>query len=213
MSLPLEPPADVTDIREVQLLRDVLGTAAHDIGGLASALALRAETLGSADGQPLAAIATELRQLGRQLRQLRGPGGGELLAPTASGNIPSILALVERFGRGALGRGVSLVVQSVDQVVPPQQGDALTYGLLAVLRALREADLELPAVVHIVAAARDPDAVRIAVRVAGADGSPRPWPNRQLQWFDLAERLFRRAHLHATPAAVELEIIAPRVAS
>jgi hypothetical protein len=209
MSLPLQPPSDA---QETQLMRDVLGTAAHDIGGLASALALRAETIASADGQALAAIANELRQLGRQLRQLRGPGGGELLAPTASGNIPSILALVERFGRGALGRGVSLIVQSVDQVVPPAEGDALTYGLLAVLRALREADLELPAVVHIVAAAHEPDAVRITVRIAGADGSARPWPARQLQWLAVAERVFHRARLHVTHALDELELVAPRVA-
>lgn len=193
-------------------MRDVLGTAAHDIGGLASALALRAETIASADGQALAAIALELRLLGRQLRQLRGPGGGELLAPTASGNIPSILALVERFGRGALCRGISLIVQSVDQVVPPGAGDALTYGLLAVLRALRDAELERPAVVHIVAAAPAPDAVRITVRVAGVDGSMRPWPARQLQGFALADRVFHRARLHVTHATGELEIVAPRVA-
>lgn len=194
-------------------MRDVLGTAAHDIGGLASALALRAETLASADGQALASIANELRQLGRQLRQLRGPGGGEILAPTATGNIPSILALVERFGRGALGRGVSLVVHPVDQVVPPAAGDALTYGLLAVLRALRDAELERPAVVHIEAAGHAPDAVRITVRVAGADGSARPWPARQLQYFALADRVCQRAQLQVTHGTGGLEIVAPRVAS
>lgn len=194
-------------------MRDVLGAAAHDIGGLASALALRAEVLASADGRALASIADELRQLGRQLRQLRGPGGGELLAPTATGNIPSILTLVERFGRGALGRGVSLLAHPVDQVVPPAEGDALTYGLLAVLRALHDAELERPAVVRIEAAAHAPDAVCITVRVTGADGSARPWPTRQLQWFAVAERVFHRARLQVTHGTGELEIVAPRVAS
>lgn len=209
MSLPLQPPRD---IQEAQLIRDVLGTAAHDIGGLASALALRAETMASAESQALATIANELRHLGRQLRQLRGPGGGELLAPTASGSIPSILALVERFGRGALGRGMTLIVQSVDQVVPPVAGDALTYGLLAVLRAIREAELQRPAVVHVVATSPEPDVVRIAVRVTDADERARPWPDRQLQWLALAERLLDRAGLHVTHDTDGLLMVAPRVA-
>jgi len=205
MSLPPESPLDD---REAQLLRNLLGTAAHDLGGLASALSLRAESLTGDDGRALAAIADELRILGRQLRQLRGPSGAEQLAPVASGALLPLFVLLERFGRGVLGRGFTLVAHGVDHLVAPLHADALLYGLLAVLHAVRDADMALPAVVQ-VRALTDSAHVRVTVHVSGADGGARTFPLRQMQWIAVAERFLSRAGLLVTHHAGGMDIVVP----
>ena len=204
MSLPRLPEPDEGESR---LLRDILGTAAHDIGGLSSALALRAETLGGDEARAVGAIAAELRIIGRQLRHLRGGNGDERLMPTTSGALLQWWALMERFGRPALGRGFTLTGRVPEYAIAPAQAEALGYGVLALQHAIGSDEPLRPASVHVEAIEENAH-VRVQIRVHGADGVTREFPSRQAQWYQVAERAFRRGGLdvHAHASGVEIHI-------
>lgn len=124
---------------EAQLLRQVLSTAAHDLGGLSSALALRADVLAggipAADEAALRGVAAEVRALGRQLRVLRGPVGDDALAPAGGRTLAEWLALVERFGRPLLGRGGALAGSAGDGAFGGPAAAAQFHALLLVVLA------------------------------------------------------------------------------
>lgn len=168
-------PEKVPDVMglEVELLRDALGAAAHDLGGIASALALRVDTLGPAstpeDRRALGAIAEEARTLGRQLRQLRGPRGGDLLAPSRPGTLLTWWPLVERFGRALLGRGLALEASLDDAPISPEQSHALSFAILGLARGLRERELPRPGLVSLTSS-RDGGAVVVRMKLTGPAG-------------------------------------------
>lgn len=127
---------------EAALLRKVLDTVAHDLGGLASALALRADVMRHVAPEVSAtactAISNELRMLGAQLRELSGPRGGDTLSPTRAGSLEHWFGLLTRFAQPLLGRGAALR----GQVLPVQVGSVavheLTYIALALLHAIHD---------------------------------------------------------------------------
>jgi len=133
---------------EAELLRNLLATIAHDLGGLAGALALRADVMArlelATSASACAAIASELRTLAGQSRELSGPRGGDTLAPTRAGSLEHWFALVSRFAQPLLGRGVALRGEVLPVFVGGVTVHALTYMALAILHAIRE----LPASVH-----------------------------------------------------------------
>lgn len=163
---------------DAQLLREVLSTAAHDLGGLSSALSLRADVLAgslpAADEGAIRAVADEIRSLGRQLRMLRGPQGGDTLAPAAGRSFAEWFALAERFGRPLLGRGGALRGTIDDGAFDGARGTEGAYALLlAVLaccrmvrarRGVRSVDLHL-------LVRREPAAVEVTIRLTWGDGS------------------------------------------
>ncbi len=129
---------------EAELLRNVLDTATHDLGGLGSALALRADVMQrsapSAAATACSAIATELRSLGGQLRAISDPRGGGALSPAPLGSLQSWLSLISRFGQPLVGRGVVFNCELDDARVSSTAAYELTYIVLAVLHALRESE-------------------------------------------------------------------------
>jgi hypothetical protein len=126
-----------TDI-EAELLRSVLDIAAHDVGSISSALALHVDVLQrdpqGASIDAMAALASELRRLGRQLREMRGPSGAGQLAPSRAGALASVHERVLRFGRNLLGRGTTLQGATADGRLSDIDAHALTLLLLAVMR-------------------------------------------------------------------------------
>lgn len=129
---------------EVVLLRAVLETAAHDLGGLSGALAMHADALQlGAEGQGverLKRISGELRTLGRQLRELRGPVGGATLAPSRAGLVANWMTRTLRFGRVHLPRGTAFEGEVPDTVlsVSDESAHALTLVVFALLREMRD---------------------------------------------------------------------------
>lgn len=138
---------------EAELLRGVLSTTAHDLGGLASALSLRADVIeldaASEAGSALRRIATELRTLGHDVRAFRSSEGGDTLSPTRSGSLVEWLAGVMRYGRPVLPRGSTLDGVAPDATIEASAAHELTYIALAVLH-------------HIASVCTEP---RMAVRV------------------------------------------------
>jgi len=170
---------------EAMLLRSVIATAVHDLGGLASALLLRADVLERRTDDPgvaaLRSIATELRVLGEQLRALRVPEGRETLSPSRAGALAGWLERVRRFGKPLLGHGGMIDGQVHGDVhVDASDAHELTLVVLALLRDLHERWPEARIAVHITAQLLD-DHVRVLlgatmhgqpVTISEADGSP-----------------------------------------
>jgi hypothetical protein len=127
---------------EAELLRHVLDAVSHDLGGLSSALALRADvmerTLPSASATACSRIATELRVLGAQLRAISGPQGAETLSPTRTGSLELWFAMVSRFGQPLLRRGVALRGAVDDVTIGSLAAHELTFVMLGLLHAIRD---------------------------------------------------------------------------
>jgi hypothetical protein len=127
---------------EVVMLRNVIATTAHDIGGLASALLLRADVLehGTADTtvRAMRSIAAELRVLGQQLRALRAADGADTLAPSQNGAALHWAAGVTRFGVGLLPRGSAVDCKVDDTIIPHGLAQPLWFISLSLLGAIAE---------------------------------------------------------------------------
>ncbi len=161
---------------EAELLRNVLDTVTHDLGGLSSALALRADVMQrsapSAAADACSAIAGELRSLGAQLREMSGPRGPGTLSPTPTGSLRRWFALITRFGQPLLGRGVALRGEVDDVNIGSAAAHALTYIVLALLHALRDGHTPMHTLIRIASERRDH---AIAIRISLYDGEqPRP---------------------------------------
>ncbi|MCC6927619.1 MAG: hypothetical protein IT359_01400 [Gemmatimonadaceae bacterium] len=183
---------------ESTLLRNVLGAAAHDLGGLSSALALRSELFPMEQGAPLAAIARELRSLGQQLRAVRGVHDAEFAAPERVGALPTVFALLSRFGRAALGSGFALECRASDVAVTAPHAEAITFGFLSLLHAVRESDVARPSHVTIDAewpTPEHPTQLRISLRLVTAEGAAVALPPDSSPWVAFAERTFTDAGL------------------
>jgi hypothetical protein len=178
---------------ETQLLREVLSTAAHDLGGLSSALALRVDVLAgslpAADDAALRAVAGEVRSLGRQLRVLRGPQGGDTLAPAGGRSLAEWYALVERFGRPLLGRGASMRGSVGDGAFSgahaSERAYALLLSVLACCRALRERRGARPVSVAL-RVSSVPAAVEVAMDVEWGEGLAGDDDAAVQRWLTLA---------------------------
>lgn len=155
------------------LLRAILGTAAHDLGGVASALALRADVLAASlsadDVAALRGVVDHLRAVGRQLRRLRGSAGGSSFVPAREKTLTEWCALLERFGAPLLGRGIELRASCNEGAISAETEQALTYGMLALFQALREGreEREGTRVVVTLRAEASTDALVVTVQING----------------------------------------------
>lgn len=138
---------------EAELLRAVLSTTAHDLGGLASALSLRADVLErvatTSASTALRRIADELRTLGHDVRAFRSAEGGDTLSPARSGSLQQWLARVQRYGRPLLPRGSTLDGSVPDIVLEAATALELTFVALAVLQQIAVACVGQRVVVRI----------------------------------------------------------------
>ncbi|MEO6445478.1 MAG: hypothetical protein ABIZ91_17525 [Gemmatimonadaceae bacterium] len=183
---------------DAELLREVLGSLAHDLGGMSSALALRADALGpearTSDAAALHDIADEMRSLGRHLRFLRGPRGAEAASPVNAGSLHTWWSVMERVGGSCLVRGVALEGEIAELQVTPEQAYALTFVVLALFRDLVRRGLKGPAAVRLIAQ-QDGDGAAMLVRAVRPDGTPVPLRRRESGWSSYARRRAQAAGL------------------
>ncbi|MCC6316804.1 MAG: hypothetical protein IT361_03850 [Gemmatimonadaceae bacterium] len=189
--------ANVPDPSETEgaLLGDLIGSAAHDLGGIAAALALRVDALGTTvsaeDHRGLVSIAAEARTLARQLRQLRAPRGEEQLAPDSATTFARWWPLIERFGRAVAGRGIALDARMDDTPITAQQSHALTFATLALLRAPRDRGLAAGATVHIVSKSHGGQPA-LCLTARSADGTTIPMTADDGPWTRYASHAAAR---------------------
>ncbi len=186
------------------LLRTILGTAAHDLGGVASALALRtdvlAATLSPGDAAAMRDVVEHLRSLGRQLRRLRGTAGGSAFAPAREKTLTEWCALLDRFGGPVLGRGIELRAECNEGSISPETEQALTYGMLALFQSLREGR-ESSDAQQVVVALRadvlegDGESPSLVVTVRTTWGKMSPADTREDRWLAHARAVISTAGL------------------
>lgn len=198
-------------VLESELLRKVLDTIAHDLGGLASALALRADIMPHVAPEVSAAastaIANELRSLGAQLRELSGPRGGDTLSPTPAGSLTHWFALISRFAQPLLAPGAALR----GHVLPVQVGSVavheLTYITLALLHAIHECVASQHTEVRI-ASDQDAQAIAISISLRHRLQSLSLAFVRDSDWTQWAQQRAARAHIgmHVEDTSITLRV-------
>lgn len=183
---------------ESEILRNVLDTVNHDLGGLSSALALRADVMQRTAPGPTAdacsAIARELRFIGSQLRDLSGPRGSGTLSPTPMGSLERWYDLITRFGQPLLARGVSLRGKMDAVHVAPTAAHDLTFITLALLNALREGNQSAYSEIVMLSSPRD-DAVAVQLQTRREQQSVPITEDPDNEWWNWAVQRASNSHI------------------
>ena len=147
-----EKPSDVT-AEGAELHRDVISTLAHELGGIASALDLRAAAMSrSIPEQDLIAlrdIAEEVRMATRAARFARGSDGSGMLNPARRQSFDEWWRLTGRFTASVLPRGVSVEPRFEHVQLTSEQASSLTWIWLAACKQLSERGFNTPATVRL----------------------------------------------------------------
>ena len=208
---------------KAELNRDVISTLAHELGGIASALDLRAaamaRTIPEQDLGALREIAEEVRMATRAARFARGLDGSGMLNPTRRQSLDEWWRLSGRFTASVLPRGVAVEPRFGDLALTAEQASILTWIWLAGCKELSERGLTTPTTVSLTAerSATD-DAVSWLVAETRKDsfgpgeGSPGRWSRYAAKlakvlgvdppdWHDEAGTLRWRIRLPAEPGS------------
>jgi hypothetical protein len=138
-------------VEAAELNRDVLSSLAHELGGIASALDLRAaamsRTIPDQDTTALRDIAEEVRMATRAARFARGSDGFGMLNPMRRQSLDEWWRLTSRFTAAVLPRGVQVEPRFSEAHVSATQASSLTWLWLAACKELGEKGLTPPATV------------------------------------------------------------------
>ena len=138
-------------VEAVELNRDVLSSLAHELGGIASALDLRAaamaRTLPDQDMTALRDIAEEVRLATRAARFARGADGFGMLNPMRRQSLEEWWRLTGRFTGAVLPRGVQVEPQFTEAQITATQASALTWLWLAGCKEISERGITAPATI------------------------------------------------------------------
>ena len=167
----------------MELARDALSSVAHELGGIATALDLRASVIsGSISAQDVAALRAlveELKAATRSVRLVRGPDGSGTLDPAKRRSLDDWWRLTSRFVSTVLPRGVSVDAKVDDGNLDAEQASALTWLLLAACKELAVRGIRTPSSVAVRVETSDGDGTTVALEVdsgtltSGGDGSGR----------------------------------------
>lgn len=132
-----------------ELNRDVISTLAHELGGIASALDLRAaamsRTIPEQDLLALREITEEVRMATRAARFARGMDASGMLNPLRRQSLEEWWKLTRRFTAGVLPRGVEIELHFSEAHLTAAQASALTWIWLAGCKEIGERGLVTPA--------------------------------------------------------------------
>ena len=138
-------------VEAAELNRDVLSSLAHELGGIASALDLRAaamaRTLPDQDMTALRDIAEEVRLATRAARFARGADGFGMLNPMRRQSLEEWWRLTGRFTGAVLPRGVQVEPKFTDAQLTAAQASALTWLWLAGCKEISERGITTPATI------------------------------------------------------------------
>ena len=136
-----------------ELARDVLSVLAHELGGIASALDLRAHVIsGSIPPPDLLAfreLVEEIRLATRAIRLVRGPDGSGTLNPGTRQPLADWWKLTSRFLSVVLPRGVAIESRFSGGELDAAQGSAATWLLLAACKELAERRILTPSTISV----------------------------------------------------------------
>ena len=135
-------------VEAAELNRDVMSSLAHELGGIASALDLRAaamsRTLPQQDTTALRDIAEEVRMATRAARFARGSDGFGMLNPMRRQTLEEWWRFTSRFTAGVLPRGVEVEPHFTEAHITATQASVVTWIWLASCKELSERGLTTP---------------------------------------------------------------------
>jgi hypothetical protein len=136
-------------VEAAELHQDVLSSLAHELGGIASALDLRAaamsRTIPEQDTTALRDIAEEVRMATRAARFARGSDGFGMLNPMRRQSLDEWWRLTSRFTAAVLPRGVQVEPRFGEAQLTALQASSLTWLWLAACKEIGEKGLTTPA--------------------------------------------------------------------
>jgi hypothetical protein len=136
--------AEGTELNEA-----VLSVLAHELGGIASALDLRAHALASTiplrDSEALKTLAEELRLATRALRLVRSQDASGMLSPMREQTLAEWWRLASRLTRAVLPRGTVVDAAFTEARLPAGQSGHLTGIWLSACKDLAEKGVKTPA--------------------------------------------------------------------
>jgi hypothetical protein len=137
------------DGAEVAELNDaVLSVVAHELGGIAGALDLRAEALASTiaprDNSALRTLAEELRGATRALRLIRAADASGMLNPAREQSLADWWRLASKLTRVLLPRGTVVDARFDDARLAAPSASALTWIWLSACKELAEKGIGPP---------------------------------------------------------------------
>jgi hypothetical protein len=152
-----------------ELQQDILSSLAHELGGIASALDLRAAALAGAipdaDMAALRGLSEELRLSTRGVRLLRVPQSADSLAPGRSQTLADWWRLTSRFSSIVLPRGISMDVDLGEGSILTSTAVPMTWLWLSACKDISERDLAVPGTISLRAAANGNTSVTFTAEV------------------------------------------------
>jgi len=173
----------VLTAENAELNRDVFTALAHDLGGIAGALDLRASALEriipEADALALHTLSDQVRLVNRGVRLVRGPSdGGDRLMPSRMQSLEDWWALASGFTNVVLPRGVSVDAHWDPAQLSASRAAPLTWVWLAACKELTELGITTPCTVSLRGIVSGGDVVLVAEvpgdRLTLPNGSKRP---------------------------------------
>lgn len=194
----------VPSAEAAELYRDVLFLVVHDLGGVSSALGLRAEALSAilpeADRLALEGLSEQIRDINRLLRLVHGSRSGELMSPTKEAPVRDWWRLVPRLLAAVLPRNIAIDHRLGSTNLTSSEANTIALLLMLAGRDLTSRGFRGPAQLLVEVEPRDASESGTVVRLSldRAD-----WPvdsnDRAVQrWFRYAQRI-------ATPSGAHVE--------
>ena len=153
----------------IELARDALSSVAHELGGIATALDLRASVISGAvsaqDVAALRALVEELKFATRAVRLVRGSEGSGALNPAKRQSLADWWRLSSRFVSTVLPRGVSVDARVDEGTLDAEQASALTWLLLAACKELAVRGIRTPSSVAVRVKTNDGDGPTVALEI------------------------------------------------
>lgn len=170
----------------LELNRDVLSAVAHELGGIAGALDLRAaamsRTIPDQDLAALRGLAEEVRMATRSVRFARGTDGSGTLSPTRLQTLAEWWKFAARFTSVVLPRGVAVESRFSVAELNAAQASGVTWLWLAACKEIAERGIATPCTVtlHGGSGGTRRDSVTLvaelaADRLASGDGAASRW--------------------------------------
>lgn len=202
---PQEPSLQFVPSAELaELHRDVFNFLAHELGGISSALGLRADAMTLAlpgpDQAALQGMSDQLRDVYRLLRLMEAPRGESFLAPSRSTTGAEWWRVCGKMLDASLPRSVVLKPALDGVELLPRHAHLLTILTLLACRDLRERRVTGPATVAYSLSPRIPSELGVVAELSLVNAD---WPEgketrRTARWQRYAARV-------ASKAGVELE--------
>jgi hypothetical protein len=140
-----------------EIYRDALGMVVHDLGGISSALALRADALRPVvpanEVEALHGLTEQLRDVMRLLRTVLGPRGDSLIAPSRRTPADEWWRLTSRLLSASLPRAVRITQTLAPVTLTPTASSLFANLMMLACRDLVARGLVAPATLHVTIAA------------------------------------------------------------